>query len=328
MMRVAPVLALGAALAGCAPQPPLPPPKPTARRRRPSLATPLPPPAIPADVFFPNPFAVLADDTPAPGTAPALAADEAAATTDVTGGPVDAVAAGGGGDEPDPAVDWAALLPADALDDQVRATLARLEDRTRDVGTYNNAYLEIPPRAAELAALFAVGGRMERGPAWAGRADQLSAKAAQIVAEDLRRGAAGYRQASDPLRTLDALLNGGGRGVGGEPAELADNTDFGLLMRRFQVGVDSLAAQASSPQLLAANRDVVGREARVLAVLSAVTADPSHGWGADDEFRTLSRAMTDAALAAADAAGDYEAFDAARRSLGQTCSNCHGEYRD
>ena len=110
--------------------------------------------------------------------------------SNVTGGPVDAVAADGGSSDPDkPApVDWAALLRAHALDEEVRAVLARLEDRTRDVGTYNNAYLQIPPDAAELAALFAVGGRMGDGPEWAGRADQLAAKAAEITADPLRRG--------------------------------------------------------------------------------------------------------------------------------------------
>ena len=99
-------------------------------------------------------------------------------------------------------------------------------------------------------------------------------------------------------------------------------------MARFQAGVDRLQAVASSPQLLAANRDDAEREARVLAVLSAVSADRSHGWGEDGEFRDLSRAMTDAAVAAAGVADDYDAFDAARRALSQTCSNCHGVYRD
>ena len=338
MTRFSSGIVFGAALAGCSPQLSTPPPQAD------DLSSPsdddaatAPPvgddgavrvarPVVPGDVFFSDPFAVLADDTPAPGAAAA----DATGDPDITGGPVDAAAAGGGESDPDApaAVDWAALLPADALDSQVKATLAALADRTRDVGTYNNAYLQLPPAAAELAALFAVGGRMHRGPEWAGRADQLAAKAAEMTAEPLRRGAAGFNQAQVPLRTLDALLNGGGRGGGGEPDDLAAHTDFNLLMSRFQVGVDRLAAIASSPQLLAANRGDARREARVLAVLSAVTADPSHGWGEDAEFRMLSEAMTDAAVAAADAADDYDAFDAARRELGQTCSNCHGVYRN
>ena len=342
MTRAALSLTLAAALAGCSPQPSaLPPQADDSSSPNDDDATNAPPsgdgeavrvarPAVPGDVFFADPFAVLADDTPVPGAAPAVAATDRTRESDITGGPVDAAAADGGSSDPDePApVDWAALLPADALDEEVRAVLARLGDRTRDVGTYNNAYLQIPPDAAALAALFAVGGRLEKGLEWAGRADQLAAKAAEVTADPLRRGAAGFTQAATPLKTLDALLNGGGRGAGGEPDSLADHTDFNLLMARFQAGSDKLQAVASSPQLLSANRDAAEREARVLAVLSAVTADPSHGWGEDDEFRALSQAMTAAALAAAGAADDYDAFDAARRALGQTCSNCHGVYRN
>ena len=334
MTRAALPLTLAASLAGCSPQPSAPPPQaddPSSPRVPNDAPAPVVArPAVPADVFFADPFAVLADDTPVPGAAPAVAASDPMRDANITGGPADAVAAEGGSSEPgEPApVDWAALLSADALDDEVRAVLARLGDRTRDVGTYNNAYLQIPPDAAELAALFAVGGRMDRGPGWADRADQLAAKAAEITADPLRRGAAGFSQAGTPLKTLDALLNGGGRGAGGEPDSLADHTDFNLLMARSQAGTDKLQAIASSPQLLSANRDAAEREARVLAVLSAVTADPSHGWGEDEEFRVLSQAMTEAALAAAGAADDYDAFDAARRELGQTCSNCHGVYRN
>ena len=333
MTRFALPIACVAALAGCSPQPSTPTPQADDSSSRaitdeakPAPVAP-PRPAVPADIFFPDPFAVLADDTPL--TAPAVAAADPVRDSNITGGPVDATAAGGGSSDPaEPAaVDWAALLPADALDDEVRVVLARLEDRTRDIGTYNNAYLQIPPDAAELAALFAVGGRHPGTPEWAGRADQLAAKAAEITADPLRRGAAGFNRAATPLKTLDALLNGGGRG-GGEPGELADHTDFNLLMTRFQAGVDKLAAVAGSGPLLAANRDEAEREARVLAALSAVAGDPSHGWGEDAEFRTLSAAMTDAAAETADAAGDFDRFDAARRSLSQTCSNCHGEYRD
>ena len=289
-------------------------------------------PEVPADVFFPDPFAVLADDTPVPGAAPVAAPGGAAPIeAPVTGGPVEAVAAGGSPEEKHEAAaatDWAALLPPEALDDEVRAVMKTLGERSRDVQTYNNAYLSIPPAAAELGALFALGTRYDGGVPWADKSAMLAQKAAQMVETDLRRGAGGQKQVADPLKTLDALLNGGGAGDGAE-VELSEAADFNLLMKRFQVGVDSLKALASSAQLLEANRPAVEREARVLAVLSAVSKDESHGWGFDDEFVKLSDAMTAAAARTAEAAGtDFDAFDAARRALSQTCSNCHGEYRN
>ena len=347
MTRLPPLLALAPLLIGCGGEPrPAPPPRADDASRG-SLAEQVPPSGdgeavtfarrdVPADVFFADPFAVLADDTPVSGAASpraVLAAGAAGAEvmpeSEVTGGPVAAEAAASSEDG-DASTDWATLLPPDQLDEQVKAVLARLEDRTRDVGTYNNAYLEIPPQAAELAALFAVGGRVGGVP-WADNAAALSEKAFQITdAGFLRRGAGGHRQVSDPLKTIDALLNGGGRATDAEPGEFADTTDFDLLMKRFQAGTDSLKSLASSPALLSANQADVAREARVLALLSAVTNDESHGWSFDESFKTMSRVMTDAALATSEAAesGDFDAFDAARRALGQTCSNCHGEFRN
>ena len=254
-------------------------------------------PEAPADVFFPNPFAVFADQTPVPGAAPIAAAPATMnpAAPEVTGGPVDAVAQSGS-DAPETApVDWAALLPPDQLDAQVRAVMADLATKSRDVQTYNNAYLAIPPAAAELGSLFAVGGRYDDGVPWADSSAALAKKAREMVAEDLRRGAGGQKQVADPLGTLDALLNGGGGS--GETVGFSEAAEFKLLMKRFQVGVDSLKSLASSQQLLEANRDAVQREARVLAVLSEVSADEDHGWGYDENFVVLSKKMTAAATA-------------------------------
>ncbi|QDT17379.1 cytochrome c [Alienimonas californiensis] len=293
-------------------------------------------PQVPADVFFPDPFAVFGDDTPVPGAAPLPQATagtgpaaEPMAAGPTSGEPAEAVAAGGA-DAPQAAgVDWAALLPPDQLDAQVRAVMEDLGKKSRDVQTYNNAYLAIPPAAAELATLFAVGTRYESGVSWADNGAALAQKAAEINESNLRRGAGGQKQVADPLRTLDALLNGGGAGSGGE-ADFSEAADFNLLMKRFQVGVDSLQSLASSQALLEANRDAVAREARVIAVLSEISADEAHGWSVGDAvFLALSKKMTAAATAAAEAAAtDFDAFDAARRRLSQTCSDCHGEYRD
>ncbi|NNJ23991.1 cytochrome c [Alienimonas chondri] len=286
-------------------------------------------PEVPADVFFPDPFAVFEDQTPVPGAAPvAPSAVMNPAEAPVTGGPVDAVAVGGSDEPETAAVDWAALLPPDALDAQVRAVMEELARNSRDVQTYNNAYLSIPPAAAELGSLFAVGSRYDKGVAWSDNAAALARKAAEINETQLRRGAGGQKQVADPLRTLDALLNGGGAG-GGEVVDFAEAADFNLIMKRFQVGVDSLKALASSAQLMEANKEAVEREARVLSVLSEVSADESHGWGFEQEFVALSKKMTKAASETAAAVGqDFDTFDAARRRLSQTCSDCHGEYRN
>ena len=310
---------------------------PQADSLSPSAARPAPAwPQVPGDVFFADPFAVLADETPVPGAAPITATPERSAAPSagamagdgMTGGPVDAVAASGNDAPETAATDWAALLPPDALDQQVRAVMEELAKNSRDVQTYNNAYLSIPPAVGELASLFAVGARYEEGVGWSDNAAALAKKANQMVESNLRRGAGGQKQVADPLRTLDALLNGGGAGSG-EEIDFSDAADFTLLMKRFQVGVDSLKSLASSPQLLEANKAAVEREARVLALLSEISADESHGWGFDAEFVALSKKMTAAAVGTADAVGkDFDAFDDARRSLSQSCSDCHGEYRN
>jgi len=287
-------------------------------------------PKVPGDVFFPDPFAVLADDTPVPGAAPVAPVMAESDSDGSTGGasvepePV----AGAGAPEAAP-VDWATLLPPDDLNAEVKAVIDLLSKNSRDVQTYNNSYLAIPPAAAELASLFALGARYDSGVPWQSNAAALAAKARQMVESDLRRGAGGQKQVADPLRTIDALMNGGGGGSG-ETIEFSDAADFDLLMKRFAAGVETLKTLASSQQVLEANRAEVQREARVLAALSEISADESHQWVFyDDEFITYSKKMTAAATATAEAAGqDFDAYDAARRRLSQTCSNCHGVYRE
>ena len=287
-------------------------------------------PDVPGDLFFPDPLAILADDTPLPGmTARTAAAANADPTPDTDMVAVETADADPAGDDPK-AVDWAALIPPEDLNAEVAAVVERLEQRLGSVANYNAAYLELPTMIAELGALAAVAQRHPGSIEWKDRAGLVAEKAAAMNAEPLRRGAKSYKQASEPFAVLLAALRGGGSSPGGEPAEFADVSEFDSLMKRFGQGQEWLNVNASSEQLVAKDPAAVKREANVLAALSKVTAHESFGYGGfDPEFDRLSADMTAAATEMSATAGDnWTTFDLARSKLSASCSNCHGAYRN
>ena len=298
-------------------------------------------PEVPPDLFFPDPLAILADDTPLPGrTAPPTtdAATIAAANADPGVAPgmadtdmlavdtADAVPEVGGENR----VDWAALIPPEDLSAEASDVVERLDQRLGSVANYNAAYLELPVMISELGALAAIAQRHPGDIEWKDRAGLVAEQAAAMTAEPLRRGAKSFKQAGEPFAVLLAALRGGGASSAGEPAEFADAAAFDDLMKRFGQGQEYLNVNASSEALVAKNTAAVRREANVLAALSKVSAHESFGYGGfDEEFNRLSADMTAAAAELSATAGeDWEAFDLARSKLAKSCSNCHGVYRN
>jgi hypothetical protein len=153
-----------------------------------------------------------------------------------------------------------------------------------------------------------------------------------MTTEQLQRGQKSYDQAREPFVKIAEILDGD------TPAELPDSADgtdfstadFGHLMKRFEAGQNTIQTTGGSAAAFKQHAAALAREARVLAALSKVVASDDHGYGDDAKFQGYADAMTQAALDAAGAAeaGDFEKFSLSFNALGQSCVQCHGEYRN
>jgi Cytochrome C' len=282
-------------------------------------------PKLPDDVFFDDPLAIVANRTRVRG------APETPAT--VTDTPPEEKPAEPETPSATQAVDWAALLPADILAAEVNRIRERFAPKLTSVATFNNSLLDFPPYAAELAALGGIATEHSGNLPWKAEAKYVRDLSGQMLSDQLQRGQKSYEQIKQPFDKVVAILDGK------RPADLPeadDATDFSVvadysyLMRRFDAGENVLKTSGGSEAAFKQNAADLARETRVLAALSKVVAREEYGYGDDTKFQGFATAMSDAAVEAAKAAeaGDFATFDTARNALGQSCVQCHGEYRN
>ena len=229
------------------------------------------------------------------------------------------------------ATDWAALLPAPLLAEEVQRIHARLSPKLTRLADYNTSFLEFPKYAAELAALAGIAALHSENLAWKPQARVIRDLAGQMVADKLVRGNKSYEQVKLPFDKLAAALDGKTAGLPeAEPGDdFSTAADFGGLMQRFKTGEDNLRLSGGNEAGFKQNTAELVRETRVLAALAQVIARDDYGYGSDMQFRKYADNMTAAATTAATAAqaGDFSTFDLSMSTMSQSCTACHGEYR-
>lgn len=285
-------------------------------------------PRLPGDVFFDEPLSIAANRTRIPG---AVASSEA---LEMTGPPepMPESAAPSGSDSSEQ-VDWASVLPAELLVAEVQRIRERFEPKLSSVATFNSSLLDFPPYAAELAALAGIATEHSGNIPWKDNAKHVRDLASEMTSGQLQRGQKFYEQVNGPFEKVKALLDGNrpdGLAEADDVTDFAMTVDFGYLMQRFEAGQNLMRTIGGSEQVFQQNAADLAREARVIAALSRVCADDDFGYGDDPEFQGYATTMTDSALAAAQAAetGDFSTFDTSINTLGQSCVQCHGVYRN
>jgi hypothetical protein len=320
---------------GCTDAPPKPTPKPDKDTPAAVPAAPAKPevtivrPKLPDDVFFKDPLAIASNRTRVPG-------GETPAEMATTAGSAEP----GKAEEPaatetksDAPVDWAALLPADLLVAEANRIRERFAPKLESVATFNSSLLDVPPYAAELAALGGIATEHSGNIPWKTNAKFVRDLAGAMNSDQLQRGQKSYEQVKVPFDKIATLLDGkrpDGLPEADDATDFALSADFGYLMRRFEASQNYLKTTGGSEAAFKQNSADLIRETRVIAALSKVIAADDYGYGDDKKFQGYATVMTDASLAAATAAekGDFAAFDLAASNLSQSCVKCHADYRN
>ncbi len=284
-------------------------------------------PKLPDDVFFKDPLAIAANRSRVPGLDPPkeIVKDDP--------GMNETPAAATETPSVDKTVDWAALLPADMLVAEANRIRERFTPKLASVATFNSSLLDVPPYAAELAALGGIATEHSGNIPWKTNAKYVRDLSGAMNSDQLQRGQKSYEQVKVPFDKVATIL--GGKRPEGLPeaddaTDFAVSVDFGFLMRRFEAGQNSLKTNGGSEAAFKQNAADLIRETRVLAALSKVIAVDDYGYGDDKRFQGYATQMTAAALAAASAAekGDFAAFDLQSSNLAQSCVKCHADYRN
>ncbi len=281
---------------------------------------------IPYDVFYDDPLAIVANDqrvtsSPTPSAPIGSEANTQPAAQDNTP------------PEETSSDDWDSVITADALENEIREIRNELNSQLQTLGKYNLSYVTMPVDCSVLSAVAAILNEHSAEPSWKANVLYIRDLAAKMVESATARGRPAYEETRTAFDNISDILNGTlppGLDEPAADATFADVIERSYLMTRFEQQSEWLRSNAGSEQSFQSNMEEVRQESAVLGALVKVIMTPGYDSAEDDEYREFANALFDASRAMVNATdeSDFAAFDAALTKVYQSCTDCHGFYRD
>ena len=244
--------------------------------------------------------------------------------------------------EPEPVVasaggpNWSELITVEDLLGEVKSIRNDLNSRMVNFGAYKRSTLEIPVFGSTLAFLADIARRHDGEVKWKEKAHFIRALAIEMV-DVTSSSTAGVKKSYDKvnesyLKICDILDSN-------DPPELpeveaeADFVDFvemGYLMKRLERGEEWLKNNTGSEDSFNEKGPLAQREVSVFAAISESFMTEGFGYNEYEDFAEWANGMRDAAKAMHKAvpAKAFNEFDEARSKISQSCTACHGVYRN
>jgi hypothetical protein len=228
--------------------------------------------------------------------------------------------------------DWAALLPIQILEDEVKRVRNQLTAGLQSVGRFNSNLQELQIAGSELAALAGIAAEHPEAVSWKDQARTLQDLAAAIEQESQEAGRTAYDAARVPFDNVVVLLDGG-QPAGLEPAgqnkafaEVADRTS---LMKRMDRAFKWLRDNAAANKDFEKKSAAAQHEGAILAALAAVIATEGYISADEPAYREQAEGLMADGTELSKSAQDQEfaPFAAALARAEKRCNDCHRDYR-
>ncbi|MEP3478917.1 MAG: hypothetical protein ABJZ55_06695 [Fuerstiella sp.] len=289
---------------------------------------------VPLDVFFDQPLEVASNATPLGGmpVANMAAIDSNTAPPSTTNmaaePPADTAVATSA--SPD---DWAQMLPAKNLLDEVNQIRNFMKSSLQSVGTYNGSMLSIPGRAASLAALAEIASKHPEEISWKDDAVYIRNLAKKMTESNLQRGKKDQARLLLLFENIADVLNRSKPAGLEEPNpedSFSDVAEMRLLMMRMAEAERKMKNEAGTESAFESKKDIVKHEAMIMASLTKVIAREEYGYGDDPEFVGYAQKVIEACETIRDSAdiGAFSAYELALSRISTNCQECHSVYKN
>ena len=226
---------------------------------------------------------------------------------------------------------WPSVLPATALESEVKAIRNFLNQKLQSVGNYNSSVTMIPVKAATIALLAGIAVEHSGGLSWKEDALYIRDLAASMNGSVLQRGPKDQRRLLGLFENLADTLNRSRPSGLKEPdpeTTLADVAAMKLVMVRMDEAEQRLRTEVNESSF-ASSKEIVLHEASMLSGLMQAMTTESYGYADDPEFREMAQKITDSGQEMRDAAdrGNFKDFELSLSRIAGGCQACHREYK-
>lgn len=227
---------------------------------------------------------------------------------------------------------WSRLVSASSLEDEIKRLRLEFDATVTTPGAFSGGgYRDARRHLSILAMAFAVVDEFGEEVRWKDQARLARDLMARTAANCKTGSTQVYNEAKLRQQDLQDLVSGGGleERASDERNEWVMIVDRGPLMEYAESLLDRMQDATRSGAAFAQSADTVIRDAQMLAIVGTVLQAEGMIDADDEDYNALSQEMVDAAtsLAAAGEREDSESARAAVGAIGQSCVNCHDQYR-
>ena len=282
---------------------------------------------IPYDVFFDDPYSLLANSAP-------VAAPMATSATTVTTPTPEPVASTPAPVAAEGSADWSQYLTADHVKDELKKVRNHLDTTLKSLGSYNSGVKDVAVDGALISALARIQSESPDEVTWKANAALVEDYGRQIwdtAAAENALGRPAYEKVQAAHERLVAVLSGNVPADAQSPPAgrtLAEIATRRGLMKRIEKASDYLKKNINTEQKLKSEQEAILHEAALIAAFGKVCSDLSYDSADEDAYKAFAASLVEGAQEARQATKD-QAFDKYQQGINKVikaCSDCHNDY--
>lgn len=239
----------------------------------------------------------------------------------------------GEGDGTDAAKPFDPLISGTVIEDEIKRATNLLPSQITTPGRFKTEYQSVHQSFSQLATLFAINEAYGKEVRWHDDAAAFRASLGKTAAGTRVGTQQAYQIATRSKDDLDQIVRGGRSGLTApeEPFEdwstVVDRTPMMIWLD--QLYLQQLKPWSSDEAAVRQNKDAILQNAELVAALSQVILMPEMDDHADSDYAKHAESMKAAAqeLKAALAIENFAGAQTAINGIGQSCSNCHEDFR-
>jgi len=227
---------------------------------------------------------------------------------------------------------WSRLIAAATLEDEVKSLQQDISRDLTTVSRFRSDHTKIQKSFEQLSLMFAVIRQYDSEVRW--KADAAVAqKSFETAAVSARSGdEQGFASSKRSLEDLVQLVRGDrfpGKAIPAESLDWSAVVGHSAVMRRLQVLQDEVKAGSSNEKEFKKQQPKLVHSAELIALMAEAVQQADMDYADDEDYVAYANQMRTAAGSAAKASrnNNYEKLSNAVNAVGQSCADCHGDFR-
>ena len=227
---------------------------------------------------------------------------------------------------------WARLISAATLEDEVKSLQQALSRDLTTVSRFSTDHTKVQKSFEQLSLMFGVIREYDAEVRW--KADAAVAqKAFEVTAASARVGSEqGFASSKRSLEDLVQVVRGDRFPGKAKPTATLDWSvvvGHTPVMRRLQGLHDEVKAASSNEKEFKKQQPKIIHTTELIALMAEAVQQEGMDYADDEDYAAYAKQMQAAASTAAKASrnNNYEMMSNAVNAVGQSCADCHGDFR-